>query len=543
MKRLSVLVLLSAALGTMAPARTLAAQATATEVADSAAINWWLLDAAADSVRGIGVQRAYSDLLAGKQPKQQVVVAIIDSGIDVNHPDLQANIWTNSDELAGNSQDDDHNGYVDDVHGWDFIGGAGGRDVDVDTYEITRVYAALRSACEGVTADSATSEAVPSKCADYPAIKAEFEKKRAADTDLLRQVQMVGAALQHATTLLKAELGTDSITPEKVAALQPARSDLIQAQSIWMQLHDAGITPEVVDDELQTLEKRVKYSLNPDFDPRSIVGDDYQDVTQRIYGNNDVIGPDAMHGTHVAGIIGAVRDNGLGIQGIAPAPRIMVIRAVPDGDERDKDVANAIRYAVDNGARVINMSFGKGQSPFKGAVDEAVKYADSKGVLMVHAAGNEAADNDTTANFPTRRYLSGGEPTNWIEVGASSWQPGDALPAPFSNYGTKSVDVFAPGVDIYSSVPDAKYQRASGTSMASPVVAGVAALIMSYYPELTATQVKQVILDSATRYPIQVRLPGKEEGASTTVPFSQLSITGGVVNAYAALQLAEQRAK
>jgi subtilisin family serine protease len=354
---------------------------------------------------------------------------------------------------------------------------------------------------------------------------------------------MVGAALRRATSLLKAELGTDSITPEKVAALTPARSDLIQAQGIWMQLHSAGITLQVVEDELQTLEKRVKYSLNPDFDPRPIVGDDYQDVTQRNYGNSDVIGPDPMHGTHVAGIIGAVRDNDLGIQGIAPAPRIMVIRAVPDGDERDKDVANAIRYAVDNGAQVINMSFGKGQSPFKGAVDDAVKYADSKGVLMVHAAGNEAADNDTTANFPTRRYLSGGEPTNWIEVGASSWQPGDALPAPFSNYGSKSVDVFAPGVDIYSSVPGAKYQRESGTSMASPVVAGVAALIMSYYPELTATQVKQVILDSATRYPIQVRLPGEEEGAATTIPFSQLSITGGVVNAYAALQLAAQRAK
>jgi subtilisin family serine protease len=538
MKRLPVLVLLSAALGTIAPARTLAAQGAAAETADSAAINWWLLDPAADSVRGIGVQRAYADLLAGQQPKRNVVVAIIDSGIDVNHPDLQANIWTNPREVAGNGQDDDGNGYVDDVHGWDFIGGAGGRDVAEDTYEITRVYAALRGVCEG-----AATPAAPEKCADYPAVKAEFEKKRAADTDLMQQVQMVGAALRRATSLLKAELGTDSITPEKVAALTPARSDLIQAQGIWMQLHSAGITLQVVEDELQTLEKRVKYSLNPDFDPRPIVGDDYQDVTQRNYGNSDVIGPDPMHGTHVAGIIGAVRDNDLGIQGIAPAPRIMVIRAVPDGDERDKDVANAIRYAVDNGAQVINMSFGKGQSPFKGAVDDAVKYADSKGVLMVHAAGNEAADNDTTANFPTRRYLSGGEPTNWIEVGASSWQPGDALPAPFSNYGSKSVDVFAPGVDIYSSVPGAKYQRESGTSMASPVVAGVAALIMSYYPELTATQVKQVILDSATRYPIQVRLPGEEEGAATTIPFSQLSITGGVVNAYAALQLAAQRAK
>jgi subtilisin family serine protease len=537
MKRLPALALLCAALGTMAPARTLAAQAAA-EAADSAAINWWLLDPATDSVRGIGVQRAYRDLLAGKQPRQQVVVAIIDSGIDVNHPDLQANIWTNPREVAGNGQDDDGNGYVDDVHGWDFIGGPNGQDVDVDTYEITRVYAALRGTCDGRPETSA-----PPECVKYPAIRDEFEKKRSADTDLLQQVQMVGAALQHATTLLRTELGTDSITPEKVAALHPTRSDLVQAQGIWMQLYNAGITTQVVQDEQETLEKRVKYSLNPDFDPRSIVGDNYQDVTQRIYGNSDVVGPDPMHGTHVAGIIGAVRDNDLGIQGIAPSPRIMVIRAVPDGDERDKDIANAIRYAADNGARVINMSFGKGQSPFKGAVDEAVKYADSKGVLMVHAAGNEAADNDTTANFPTRRYLSGGEPTNWIEVGASSWQPGDALPAPFSNYGAKSVDVFAPGVDIYSSVPGAKYQRESGTSMASPVVAGVAALIMSYYPDLTAAQVKQVILDSATRYPIQVRLPGEEEGASTSVPFSQLSITGGVVNAYAALQLAAQRAK
>jgi len=210
---------------------------------------------------------------------------------------------------------------------------------------------------------------------------------------------------------------------------------------------------------------------------------------------------------------------------------------VPDGDERDKDVANGIRYAVDNGAQIINMSFGKGFSPDKRAVDEAVKYAESKGVLLVHAAGNDGEDLATAPNFPHATYLDGGRAKNWIEVGASSWQGGDQLAASFSNYGRAQVDLFAPGVDILSTVPGGGYERNSGTSMAAPVVSGVAALLMSYFPQLTATDVKRILIESAARYPdMMVARPGGKEG--DTVRFGDLSVTGGVVDAYAAVRAA-----
>jgi subtilisin family serine protease len=220
---------------------------------------------------------------------------------------------------------------------------------------------------------------------------------------------------------------------------------------------------------------------------------------------------------------------------------------VPDGDERDKDIANAIRYAVDNGARVINMSFGKAYSPFKSAVDDAVKYADAHGVLMVLASGNDGASLDTASNFPTPYYTGGGKAANWIEVGASSWRGGDTLAVAFSNYSHDRVDVFAPGEDILSSVQGGGYERLSGTSMAAPVVTGLAALIMSYYPTFTAAQVRQIILDSATRYDRPALAPGAPTGTPTgtptreTVPFASLSVTGGIVNAYAALRMAAER--
>jgi subtilisin family serine protease len=287
------------------------------------------------------------------------------------------------------------------------------------------------------------------------------------------------------------------------------------------------------------LELRLEYGLNPEFDPRHIVGDDYADATERVYGNADIEGPSAEHGTHVAGIIGAERGNGIGVDGIAPAVRIMVLRAVPDGDERDKDVANAIRYAVDNGADIINMSFGKGYSPRKDVVDAAVRYADEKGVLLVHAAGNAGADLGVEPNFPTRDYTGGGEPGLWLEVGASSWRAAENLPAPFSNYGDEEVDVFAPGVDILSTVPDNAYEPNSGTSMAAPVVSGLAALLMAYYPDLSAAEIKQIILESATPYADEPAVRPGSEGER--VPFGTLSATGGVVNAYEAIRLAEQR--
>ncbi|HEX6964882.1 MAG TPA: S8 family peptidase [Gemmatimonadaceae bacterium] len=490
---------------------------------------WQLLDEATDHVPGISVDRAEHELLAGKQPKRTVVVAVIDGGVDTANADLKGQLWTNPKEIPGNGKDDDGDGYVDDVHGWNFLGNANGHDVQYERLEVTRLAAACQVAQNGGV------DSVPAtERQDCPAITADFEKQRAEAQQQFQQVQIIGRIFD----MLRQALNTDTLTPEKVQAMQPTDAHLQQAQHIYLQLASRGLGQAELADADKELTTRVKYNLNLTYNPRSIVGDNPHDVSQHIYGNADVMGPDALHGTHVSGIIGALRDNGVGIDGIAPDVKIMSVRAVPDGDERDKDVANAIRFAVDHGANIISMSFGKPYSPEKSAVDAAVKYADAHGVLMVHAAGNDGEDLATHGNFPTREYLGGGEAQNWIEVGASSWKGGDSLAASFSNYGKAQVDVFAPGVDILSTVPGG-YKRESGTSMATPVVSGLAALLMSYYPSLTAEQVKEIILDSATRYASQqVAKPGSD--TSGEVPFGSLSATGGIVNAYAAVRMADQ---
>src|SRR5690606_39042630 len=279
----------------------------------------------------------------------------------------------------------------------------------------------------------------------------------------------------------------------------------------------------------------VEYGYNTEFNSRAIVGDNPDDLYEKGYGNNDVEGPDPRHGTHVAGIIAADRDNNLGVKGIADNVRIMSVRAVPNGDERDKDVANAIIYATDNGAHIINMSFGKAFSPGKEAVDKAVKYAESKGVLLIHAAGNDGDDLDKESNFPNKTFAAGGQSKSWLEIGASSWGADENMVGSFSNYGKKSVDLFAPGVQIYSTTPDDTYEHLQGTSMAAPATSGVAAILMSYFPHLTAEQVKDILRQSTRKFDgLQVTKPGSKDA----VPFEQLSSSGGMINAYEAVKLA-----
>jgi subtilisin family serine protease len=495
--------------------------------------NWQLLDEATDHIPGISAQRAMTELLAGKSPKRTVLVAIIDNGIDTAHVDLRANLWTNPKEVGGNGKDDDNNGYADDVHGWNFIGGKNGDDVHFDTFEVTREYARCH---HNAASDGEPAITDAARCAQIDSDYNDQKKKIEGSVQTYRQISTV---LQQILPMLKQAVAPDSLYAGSVRALRPSSPQITQAQQIYLELADQGATPSVIEDGLKSLEGQLKYGLNPDYNPRTIVGDNYTDPMQRNYGNSDVMGQDAKHGTHVAGIIGAVRGNGIGVDGIAPAVKFMMIRAVPDGDERDKDIANGIRYAVDNGAQIISMSFGKPYSPYKAAVDDAVKYADAHGVLMIHAAGNDGADLSKGKNFPTPNYLGGGRPQLWIEVGASSWKGGDSLAAPFSNYGKAEVDVFAPGVDILSTVPGNEYERDSGTSMAAPVVSGLAALIMDYYPNLTPADVRKVIMASVSPFRDQsVVKPGSED--KEHVPFGSLSVTGGIVNAYNAIKMAEE---
>lgn len=533
MKHISILFALMAILNFSVVAQS--------EQAEENMKEWYILDPETDKVQGLSVEKTYQTLLKNKKSKT-VLVAVIDSGIDIHHEDLEGKIWINKGEVAGNGKDDDNNGYIDDVHGWNFIGGPEG-NVSHDTYELTREYVRLKAKYEGEDGKKLAKKN-KEEYAYWQLVKAEFESTR-QDSE---QKYMFYKGLQdnviRYNRLLQGYLGVDTVTYDMLQEINSRDTIVLSAKGMAMMIfNNAGfdISLEEIVEELEGAVEhfgnQVKYAYNPEFDPRKIVGDNYADVNEKGYGNNDVIGHDATHGTHVAGIIAANRNNALGIKGVADNVKIMAIRAVPDGDERDKDIANAIIYAVDNGAQIINMSFGKAYSPDKEAVDKAIKYAESKGVLLVHAAGNSSKNIDSESNYPTKRLNDNSEATTWLEIGASSWGKDEDFVASFSNYGKQTVDVFAPGVDIYSTTPDNGYQFLNGTSMAAPSTTGVAALIMSYYPELTAYQVKDIIKKSSRKFE---NLVVSKPGSGETDNFSNLSITGGLVNAYEAIKLAEE---
>jgi cell wall-associated protease len=502
--------------------------------------DWFLLDPAADKLQGTSTEKAYQELLLNK-PYKKVIVAVIDSGIDIEHEDLKGKIWINEKEIAGNGVDDDKNGYIDDVHGWNFIGGKNG-NISVDSHELTREYNRLKKQWAAVDT-TRLDKKQKTEYQAYTSLKRKFEALRDKNKTQYLAYASAYRNLKQSVDTLQSVLQTKELTADLLKEYQPESIDLKFAKGyVNFFLNQSGGEAGLYE-QLEQLragaeyyQPIAEYAYNETFDPRSIVGDDPTNVNERYYGNNDVTGPDAQHGTHVAGIIAAHRTNELGMKGIADHVLIMPVRAVPNGDERDKDVANAIRYAVDNGARIINMSFGKSFSPNKDAVDAAVSYAESKGVLLVHAAGNDGDDNDTDKNYPNQFLKNGQVAKNWIEVGASSWGANEDFVASFSNYGKKSVHIFAPGVEMYSTVPGSQYESLQGTSMASPVVAGVAALVLAYFPELTALELRKVILDSSRKFDnLEILKPG---GGRTK--FSDLSVTGGIVNTYEALLMAEK---
>ena len=500
---------------------------------------WQHLDWKADGVPGISADRAYLELLKGRKATP-VLVAVIDSGIDSTHEDLKPILWRNPREVAGNGLDDDHNGYVDDVRGWSFLGGPDGRNIVVETLEQTRLYARYRGQFEGrkrkqvPAADRAKFEVYERARITYQNDKKVEQNRLDRLIDAQEKNAEVFARLRQA---LNVPL-LDSALLRRAAIDHP---DLPEAGAVLTYLRHAGYATDEeaiqgLAEALQRSRDRVEKSLNPDYNPRDLVGDHLADLAESHYGNPDSQGPNASHGTHCAGIIGGVRGNGLGVDGVADAVRIMAVRSTPSGDERDKDVANAIRYAVDNGAQIISMSFGKDFSPEKAVVDAAMRYAADKGVLLVHAAGNSGDNTDQTAHYPSSQYLGGHDIPNLITVGASSRHNTAELAASFSNYGRKTVDVFAPGVGIYSSTPHNTYALFSGTSMAAPVVAGEAAVLKAYFPQLTSAQLKQIILQSAVPFHTQVERPG----GKGLVDFDTLSRTGGIVNLYQAVLLAQQ---
>lgn len=490
--------------------------------ADTARSDWHRLDYDADRVPGVGSERALRELLGTRQPRREVIVAVIDGGIDTAHTALAPVLWRNAREIAGNGKDDDNNGFIDDVYGWNFMTTPTGEAVHHDTFELTRLYASCRDLPAGRNTPKPSAGACDS-------LRTAYGEKAQEVNGTLAQVRNIERTLTQVTMVLQQAIGNGPLTRERVQAFTPSADMQEQAKRMWLQLDANGLGTDAIEEARKAYEGQARYGLDTTFFPRATSG---------IGGSRDVTGPDALHGTHVAGIIAAARGGTAPMQGIAPSVRIMALRAVPDGDERDADVARAIRYAVDNGAQVINMSFGKGYSPGKAVVDSAVRYADSKGVLLVHAAGNDGENNDVVPSFPTSVLIDGARVGMWLEVGASSWKGEQALATSFSNYGRSRVDLFAPGEDILSTAPGGGFKRESGTSMAAPVVSGVAALLLTYFPTLSPADVRDILLQSVRTFPTaQVPQPG----GGPRVPFSALSRTGGVVDAYAAVKLALQR--
>jgi len=497
--------------------------------------HWAHADLATDTIPGISLDKAYQ-FLEGKTGVT-VVVAVIDSGIDIEHEDLKDVLWTNPNEIAGNKIDDDKNGYVDDVYGWNFLGGNG---VDApEQLEITRIVAKMNPRFEGKTADniSADEKADFEKYQEY--LKA-FEASSGRHFKTMDRLEKIGENFN----VVKKLLGKDSFTIEDLETVETEDEKLKAQVGDIIGLMGRGLDEKAYLEYFATQKRNKNFDF--DFDGRSIVGDNPTDFTDVNYGNKFVIGSKEIesHGTHVSGIILATRNNGIGLNGVANNAKLMSVRAVPDGDERDKDVALAIRYAVDNGAKVINMSFGKSFSPYRHWVFDAIKYAEKHDVLLVHAAGNSSKDIDVKDNWPNDSVDKINEiADNVLTVGAMSVNYNKDMPATFSNYGKLNVDVFAPGVQIYSTIPQDKYAKYSGTSMASPEVAGIATLVRSYYPQLSASQVKHIIMNSGTELDMEVLLPGsksKDNPNGKMVNFSELSISGKVANAYNALVLADK---
>jgi subtilisin family serine protease len=512
--------------------------------------NWFTLEPTKDNVNGTGGDEALKRLKEKGKKGETVIVAVLDSGVEVDHEDLVNVMWTNPNEIPGNNKDDDNNGYVDDIHGWNFLGGKDGRNINEETLELTREYVRLSKRFKDTDAKNLHGDA-KKEYQYYQQIKTEFETQYAeAEKNAGEGLKKIKAAEEAFTTVEKA-LGKKTFTLDDLKGLKTdGNAELTSAVDLLKNVMARGITDRAALEEAKAAAAGpLAYNLNPNFNPRDIVGDDPNDLSNRFYGSNDYEGPDAFHGTHVAGIIAADRNNNKGIRGIADNVRIMTVRCVPDGDERDKDVANAIYYAVDNGASIINMSFGKGYSPNKAYVDAAMKYAADHDVLLVHAAGNSAANNDKEANFPNDEYAKPTkkglfkkekEVSSWMEIGALHWRSAEKRVAGFSNYGKKNVDLFSPGVALYSTVPDGGYGNASGTSMASPAAAGVAAILRSYYPELTAKQIKNILEKSVVKQDGEVLKPGS---ATEKVKFSELCASGGIISATNAIALADKTAK
>jgi len=515
-----------------------------TPLTDEQYKSWAAADLVADTIPGMSVNKTYTEILNNRKKGETVIVGVIDSGVDIEHEDLKNVLWTNKDEIVGNGKDDDNNGYVDDIHGWNFLG-----DITGENLEYVRIVRKLGPKFEGKT-DASISAADRPSFAMYKKAKAEYEKEKQDAIAQKTRYEQIISQVKPAHQAMVKKLGKEEYTAKDLAGISnPTATEQQQIGMLTQMLSYGDSVPKVIEQLESGIDYfggRMETHFNLEKDFRGVLGDNPDDITDTNYGNNQVDGPEpkkegVKHGTHVAGIIAGERNNKIGVDGVANNVEIMVVRAVPDGDEYDKDIALAIRYAVDNGAKVLNTSFGKYYSTHPEWVRDAIKYAASKDVLIVNAAGNEGLNLDESEVYPNDQTKTGAEyADNVLTVGALNYEYGGKLVANFSNYGKTNVDVFAPGVKIWSTTPLNTYEFLQGTSMASPEVAGVAATLRSYYPNLSAKEVKQIIMDSGLTTKSPVVLGGDD---SNTDNFNNISTSGKMVNMYNAMIMADKRSR
>ncbi|NJO89957.1 MAG: S8 family serine peptidase [Chloroflexia bacterium] len=484
---------------------------------------------------GVSTYRAY-EFLKGRESKT-VIVAILDNGAEFTHEDLQGQYWINEDEISGNGIDDDNNGYIDDIHGWNFLGNQKGENIKRETTELTRIFARLREkyASRGL---SVLNKEDSLEYVYYQDIKDTYEKEIQKKNDDIRFYKFLIANYKSAFTLLTEYFGHSNFNMDSILSVNSTNTSLAAAKKFMLGAIELKFDDKSLEGIVKNMEQDFETRLNPFFNVREeIVGDDPADLSDSIYGNNMVNAMSPYHGTGVAGTVAALWNESK-VSGIVKNVKLMILRVLPNGDERDKDVALAIKYAVRNGADIINCSFGKMYSSHPEFVQHAIKEAERAGVLIVHAAGNDSKNNDSIPTYPTGCYQDGSRAKNWLSVGATGMRENEMMIAQFSNYGKSTVDVFAPGVDIKSCALGSKYDWASGTSTAAPVVAGIAAVLKSYFPKLKAEWLKEIIIQSVYKPKIkQVYLPSTKRFVS----FENLSVSGGIVNLYKAILLAESK--
>ncbi len=511
--------------------------------------NWYHKDIIEDTIPGISLDKAYRELIKNKKGKE-VIVAIIDTKLDIHHEDIKQQIWINTNEIADNGIDDDKNGYIDDINGWNFLGNQSGEDIVYSNFESMRIIRKYDS----IFSATSEEENIEGEYKEQYSLYKKAKELRELELNQIEKDKKYGKFLFETYPKSKKALQkffpNENYTITQLDSLYNTyKKDSILGPLIYYMADykKYKLSPKWINNYQKSVESRIKTSLNFEYDERIIIGDTPENLENIKYGNNKVWNDSLpfQHAIKVAGVLAADSNNNKGIKGVFNTVKIMSLCvASSGGDEHDKDIALAIRYAVDNGAKIINMSFGKPLSMYREWVEDAIRYAESKDVLIVCSAGNDNKEIDQeNSHFPNDYTDNGVEiSNNLVKVGATTYTLNKNFKAYFSNYSAKNVDVFAPGHEIYTTIYNNEYGFISGTSLAAPIVSGVAALLMSHYPDLKASQIKEILMKSGVSYNIDVEIK-QEDGTKKPIPFSQLSKSGKVVNAYNALVLAEQISK